>query len=249
VDRKLEGGAVVAGPQVRADAARTQAAAISVGDAVADADALGRAPVDGLVESAAGVEHGAAGGLVGDAEGDRDVVVAQAAELAHDERAALALGQAAQVVDELGEADAVLGVDLGSGHGRLVELGEFRVRAAAADDVDRLVVGDAVQPRAQRAARLAARQAAQRVLEGVLGRVLGVLVVEEDRSAVAQERAVVALVERGEGGIAAGGGAAGEGLVAEARQDAAPQRRGLQGGGRGHSGTPIGSSERICEPA
>ena len=33
-------------------------------------DALGRAAVDGVVQRAAGVEDGAAGGLVGDAERD-----------------------------------------------------------------------------------------------------------------------------------------------------------------------------------
>jgi hypothetical protein len=82
---------------------------------VTHADALRRAAVGGGVQRVAGVEHGTAGCRVGEAEGAADLVVAQAVELAHDERAALALGQRAQVVDELLEPAALLDVDLGPG--------------------------------------------------------------------------------------------------------------------------------------
>ena len=86
---------------MRAQSAAAQVAAIAVGEAAADADARGRATVDGLVQRAASVEHRAPRGVVGDPQGIADLVVAQPAELAHDERAALALGQRAQVLDEL----------------------------------------------------------------------------------------------------------------------------------------------------
>ena len=119
---------------MRADAARAQAAAVAVGDRVAHARALGRASVDGVVQRAARVEDGAAGGLVREAEGGADLVVAQAVELAHDERAALALGQRLQVVDELLEAAALLGVDLGAGDDRLVHGAQLGLRPAPAHD-------------------------------------------------------------------------------------------------------------------
>ena len=233
--RALEGGAVVAGAQVGADAAGAQVAAVAVRQAAAHARALGRAAVDGVVQGGAGVEDGAAGGLVGDAEGEADLVVAQAAELAHDQGAALALGQHPQVVDELGEAGALLGVDLGAGDGQqVVGVDAAGDGLAAAHDVDRLVVGDPVQPRLQRAAGLAAGQRAQRVLERALRGVVGVLGVEQDRAAVAEQRLVVALEERGEGGLVAGGGAAGEGFVAHAREGDDARSAGRKDGGGLH---------------
>jgi hypothetical protein len=146
-----------------------------------------------------------------------DLPVFEVRPLAHDERGALALGQGVQVGDDLGHALAADGLLVGAGGAArgAVRVEQRLLAAAAADQVDRLVVDDPEQPRPhRRLARLGAERD-ERLHPGALEDVARVLGVLHDRHAVAVKRAVVAAVEHREGRVAPGARHGGEPLVGE----------------------------------
>jgi uncharacterized membrane protein YdbT with pleckstrin-like domain len=80
---------------------------------------------------------------------------------------------------------------------------EIAVGTAGAQQGDRLVVGDPVQPRTQRDLPRLARERAQRLDHRVLQRIRGVVAVAENRVAVAMQRPMMALEDRGHRALAA----------------------------------------------
>jgi hypothetical protein len=121
--------------------------------------------------------------------------MAEAVELAEHERPPLAIGEVPQVRPQMGQALAVLDglrQPLRAQSGGLAQLGG---RPAPAQQRYRLVVGDAEEPRAHLEVAPLALQRRERSSHRALQCVARVLVVSEDRSAVAVQRLVVALVE------------------------------------------------------
>ena len=108
-------------------------------------------------------------------EGVGQLGVGEPVELAHEQRRALLLGQALDVLHQAAQVLAALGLGLGVVRRRarqLVDLGRRRDRAAQV--VDAAVVRDAVQPRAQRHRPVVVAQRAVGAQEDVLQDVLGV---------------------------------------------------------------------------
>ena len=195
-DRGLEVAARLALAQVGADAPAAQAAPVRGGDRLPDRRARHVAPLSHPMQRRSGLVDGLLGGGLRDPEGGADLGERDPVELAHDQRAALALRELVQVAHQplqalaglrpLGDATAdvdLLGVQL---HGR----------APGPQDPDGLVVGDPEQPRLQGDLAPLARQGAQRLDHRRLQRVLGLVGVAEDRPAVAVELAVVAAEDR-----------------------------------------------------
>ena len=145
----------------------------------------------------------------------------RAVELAHDERQALALGQAADLGDDVGEQRALggpqrrVGVHVGAG---VVELLEVRGDALRPPQVvHRPVADDHVQPRLE--VHLVGRgaQAGERPDERVLDDVLGVVARAAQQAAGEGDEALaVAVVDGGERVVAAGADEGDEAFVAEA---------------------------------
>jgi hypothetical protein len=124
--------------------------------------------------------------------------VSEAAELAHDERRALALGQVLEVGAKLSKAFADLD---GLGQrisGQRVEDVQLDGDATLAQARDRLVMGDAEQPRAHLEIAFLEPQRRVRLGHRALQRVARLLVVAEERAAIAIQRTMVALVHRRE---------------------------------------------------
>jgi hypothetical protein len=124
--------------------------------------------------------------------------MAQAAELAEQQRAPLPFRQRGQVNAQGGETLAQLERFLEAArgdHGRLVERA---VRPAPSQNADRLVMGDPKEPRAQRRLRLGAPKGLPRVRHRVVQGVSRVFRLPEDRAAVEIQRLPVALVDRPE---------------------------------------------------
>ena len=94
-------------------------------------------------------------------EGPGDIRVGHAGQLPHEQRRTLLIGQALNVGDQALERVALLhaghGIPTGVGHRRGDDLGGGRLRAAQL--VDAAVVGDPVQPGAQRQLAIARAQA------------------------------------------------------------------------------------------
>jgi hypothetical protein len=124
--------------------------------------------------------------------------VSEAAELAHDERRALTLGQVLEVGAKLSKALADLD-RLGQRiSGERVDDVQIDGDATLAQARDRLVVGDTEQPRAHIEVAFLEPQCRERLGHRALQRVARLLVVAEERAAIAIQRAVVALVHRRE---------------------------------------------------
>jgi hypothetical protein len=96
------------------------------------------------------------------------------------------------------------------------------MRPTTAQQVDRLVVRDPEQPRAQRDLAIVTPQCLPRLRHRVVHGVVRVLVMSEDRAAVAIQRPMMALVDGGEGGRVAAGGHGAERLVAARAEPARP---------------------------
>ena len=148
----------LAGAQVRAHPACPEDAPIALRKRSADLVALHLAPLSHLAQRQARLVHHLACRGLGGGERLRDLGVAQAAQLAHDQRDTLAVRQRVEVGDELAQALARFGPRV---RRRLRRLRQRRIddRGPAAQDRDRLVVGDAVEPRPQRDPPLARRAA------------------------------------------------------------------------------------------
>jgi hypothetical protein len=152
------------------------AAVVGAVEVLADLIAGGVACVRGVDEADPRAHEQRLHGGHGDVERGRQVGVGEPVELAHEQRRALLLGQAADVLDQPGEVLAPLGL-----LDRVVErlardvehLGGRRDRAAQV--VDAAVVGDAVEPRAHVHLAVVGAQGAERADEHVLHDVLGVL--------------------------------------------------------------------------
>jgi len=168
-----------------------------------------------------------------------DLVVTEAAQLAQQERRSLALGERFEVRAKRDEPFLRLQRLGGSARRIRLCLVQPGVHAASPKHVDRLVVGDAEQPWAQRDVRLPAQERLPRVRHRGAHGVEGVLVVTDDREAVGVQRPVLALVDRAEGRCIAAGGQRREGLVAAKSQTAQrglPRRLGQRGPVHAHSG-------------
>ena len=166
-DPRPEVRAAFAVAQVSAQPAPSQHAAVALGDRPADSVALHLATLSHLLQRESGLVDELAGRLRRAVEAGGDLLEAQAAELAHDERAPLAVGQLAQVVDELAQPFDRGGVGIGGGNGETVGI-ELHSRAPLTEQRDRLVVGDAVQPRLERDLAPLAGQGAHRADHRVL---------------------------------------------------------------------------------
>ena len=107
------------------------------------------------------------------------------------------------------------GTDCASDSRRLRQLDG---RGAGPQQRDRLVVGDPEEPRAQGGVAAAEAERGEGIRQRGLQRVLRVGVVAHDRAAVAVQRLVVALVERGKRAFAPGADQMGQALVAGERR-------------------------------
>ncbi len=191
-----EARAVRARTQVRANPATAHDAAVAVAQHPPDVVALHLTPLAATEERGAGLEDRLLDRAGREFEHDADLGVAEAVELAQDERGALAIRQVGEVHLQqpqlLALGDPVL-------EGMLVgHVGELVGRPPAAQDRDRLVVGDPEQPRAQLEVAPLLLQRREGAREGALQRVLRVLLVAQDRAAVAVQRLVMAFVGRRE---------------------------------------------------
>jgi hypothetical protein len=138
------------------------------------------------------------GGRRRDHQNGGDLVVPQTAELAQHQRAPLPLGQRRQIGSELGEPLAQ-GERLLQGARRDgVRLVDVAVGATAAREAERLVVRDPEEPRTQRHVGLVTPKGLPRLGHRVVQGIAGVVVVAQDRSAVAIQRLVMTLVDRSE---------------------------------------------------
>jgi hypothetical protein len=149
--------------------------------------------VDGLLDGArCAVEH------------LRDLGVAEAVELPQHERAALSFGQRLEVLVQVlqigAQRDLFLDWSVAGLQG--VELVDG---PSAAQQRDRLVVGDPEQPRAQLDVPRLVLQRREGERHRALQRVLRVVIVVQDRAAVAIQGLVMAFVNRSEGSRVAGG--------------------------------------------
>ena len=196
-DLRLERPAVHARAQVRADRAAARRAAVAVGDPAADRLAARLAALCELVQRAPRVVDRLLGAGRRALERGGDLRVAQARHLAHHERRALALGQRADVVEQRRQALADRRAALDVEH-RGAQVLRRRLGARPAQQRDRLVVRDPVEPRPQLDLALVALECPQRAQHRALQRVGRVVSVAQDRHAVAVELVVVAIEDRGE---------------------------------------------------
>jgi hypothetical protein len=189
-----------------------QDATIAVRDTARDVPAVRLAPSRDVVEGHARLEDVLASREGTHIEGAADLRVLESRELPHEERAPLALGQRAKVREQRREAfpgqAAALGVGVIRGVGR-----ELLIGVTAAQDRDRLVVGDAVKPRADHARGAAALKRAEHGEHRVLERVPRVLGIPHDRAAVARQRIPMTLVQRREGIRVTGAGELRQALI------------------------------------
>ena len=120
------------------------------------------------------------------------------------------VGAAADVVGQAVERD-------------LDVVGRHRGRAAGREQREAAVAGDREQPRADRVRHPAVEQRPVRAQERLLERVLAVLAVADHVPAEREQRRVVAVVERLEGGDVAARHERGEALVGETAEPAVPR--------------------------
>ncbi len=169
-------------------------------------------------------------GAVAGPEASADLGVAQALELAHYDRVALADRKRLDDLQQPVQLDAAIA--------RVVEPAEL-LRAAGqalgprrpgAEDVARRVGGDRVQPRSEVVDFVATLQRPMRLDQRVLDRFLGVALTDDPR-AVPDQRAAVAGHDRFEGRVRAVARQVRQALVALRAQDRARQtRRGIEAG-------------------
>ena len=153
----------------------------------------------------------------------RDVGVRAIGHRDRDERGALAIGQGLDAVQR--RAQLLAPLDLGLEAGRRQLRGHRRQgRAGRAQRVERLVVGDAVQPRAQLAHLGAGAQRLPCAHEARLQDVLGQRLAQQPAQ-IALQRAAVALDDRLEGPIVAIGRERDETAVALGAQQGGGQQR------------------------
>jgi hypothetical protein len=195
-DLRAEVRAGTAVAQVRSHAAPAQHASVAVGDRAAHVVTCHRAALRELGERTAGFEDRLLGGAGRDRESDPDLLVCEAAELAHHQRRPLALGKILQIRDEDSQLRALRqrGFD-GLAH-RVWHILRRRARPPLAHQRDRRVVRDPEQPCPYWHARLQAPQRSQRTRHRRLQRILGILLVAHDRAAVAIQRLMMTLVEQ-----------------------------------------------------
>src|SRR4051794_33642522 len=150
------------------------------------------------------------GRAVGAVQGAGDLAVVHAEREAHDQRLAAVVGQLLDAAQDAGEIVTILDQPLGRVRGGeragVVDVG-LRPARAVAVVVRREVVGDADQPRPQRAPLgflLGAREVAVRLQERLLGQVLGVVVVADAVVRVRVDVLQVCLVELAEVGVELG---------------------------------------------
>jgi hypothetical protein len=158
-----------------------------------------------------------------------DLRVGLVAELEEDQRRALVVGQALQLVHQLAQVGAEL--DLGRHPLERSEVGRQPVgrdlHTLRAMDRQAAVARDRVEPGAQLDVAHAGAQRAVGRGEAVLQGVLGLLAAAEHLSAEGEQAAVVAVVDDLERGVVAGAHARDEAIVAHARQP--PRTRGAWG--------------------
>jgi hypothetical protein len=141
----------------------------------------------------------------GDAHRARDLGIGHAAQLAHEQRRALLLGEAANVGDQPPQRIALLGLGDRVVVGRAQEDHDLRRRRTGpAQLIDAAVVGNAEQPCAQGEPLVARPQPGVGADEYVLERVLGVLTPREHLARVGEQPLVIALVDRAERLLVAG---------------------------------------------
>ena len=195
-ERGLELPAGTARAHVRAHAPAAQHAAVAVRQCALDVSAEHRPALGALLQPRARLEDRLLDRARRAVEHAGDLLVRQPAQLAQHERHALALGQVAQVRAQQRQSLAVLQrLRQGIGPDRADRIQVHHV-AALAQPRDRLVVGDPEQPRAQLEVAPLVAQGRQRLGHRALQRIARVLVVVQDRAAVAIEGLVMALVHR-----------------------------------------------------
>ncbi len=170
---------------------------------VAVGDQSGARLVDERLDLAHGTPHD---------RGDR--LVGKVVELGQQERAALLLGQAADVAHELAQVLALADL-LGEACQRRRVILERGSRPAGGDRRQAAVAGDRVQPRAQLARGGPAEQSPVGPDEGLLKGVLGLVLVAEHVPAVGEQRGMVTPEDCLECGLVAGTRALGERGVRE----------------------------------
>ncbi|HEX2103219.1 MAG TPA: hypothetical protein VHF51_06175 [Solirubrobacteraceae bacterium] len=234
----------VAAPEVTPNPAVAPHAAVAVGQRPLDSSAHHLTPRLRLVQRQARLVDRLSDGAGRDREHDRDLVVAEAAELAQQQRAALALGQRGEVGAQAGHTLADVERLVRAPGRDPMRLLELAVGSPPAQDVHRLVARDAEQPRPQCGAPVAATQRRPGIHHGLVEGIVRVVVVADDRAAVAQQIGLVALVQRGEGlGVALGGHRA-QGRIATPR-GLPPARQALDAAhrGRAHARCPFARDE------
>ena len=197
-DRRLEAAAGPAVAQVRAHAAPSEHPPVGVRERAADVVTRHGPALGALVQRRPRLEDRLLDRPCGGAQHDRDLVVAQAVELAQDQGGSLALRQVREVRLELRQAAAVLHLPGQAVGPQCLRRLQGRGRAPAAQDRDRLVVDDPEQPRPHLEVPLLALQRHEGLRHRALQRVLDVLVVAQDGPGVARELLVVAPVQRRE---------------------------------------------------
>ena len=187
-------------------AGRLHAAVVGVEQIDADLGAVGVARLGGLDEPDPRAHEQRLDGRDGHVERGGEVGVRHAVDLAHQQRRALLLGQAADVGDQPAQVLAALGL-LDRVVQRLArdleDLGGGRDRAAQV--VDAAVVGDAVEPRAHVHLAVVGAQRAVGADEHVLQHVLGVLARAgaQHLAHVGEQPLAIAVVDRPERVVAA----------------------------------------------
>jgi len=159
-----------------------------MGDGLAHGLTRHHAPVLELHERAARLGDRVLDPVDRDPQRDRDLVVRQTAQLAHQQNASLALAQLLKVRHEQREPRPLASLMLGRRRTRLVGVAGFANGHASANERDGLVVGDPKQPRTQRRVAPTVLQRGQRTRQGRLQRVVGVVVVTQNGAAVAVQR-------------------------------------------------------------
>ena len=186
---------------------RADAAVVAVGDLVTDLCA-GRLPrLERGGERNACADEDRFDGRHRHAQRVGELGVAHPRQLAHQQRGALLVGQAANVLDQARERLALLGgrdrVGDRAGGGTLDR--RRRDRHRPADLIDAAVVGDAIQPCAEGEIAVARPQPVVRLEEHVLERVLGVLPRRRQHLAgVGEQPGPVAVVDDPEGLVVPG---------------------------------------------
>ena len=157
-------------------------------------------------------------------------------DLGHDERSALVLGKPADVVDELAQVAATLHLLGEASRGCRSKL--RRELAARSQNVEATVAGGGIEPRPQMLRRLALHELAVSGGEGVLQGVLRLLKRSEQVAAEGEQAAMMALEDRLERRLVAGGRQRGEPPVVESPQGRLPWRL------HSHLVLPVSGSER-----